>query len=113
MDRRVDLVVILSPEDFKNVDHVSFEDATKFHRLEYVSQATWSSKQTGAMVIGPSTLEFLLETPDRTVAALIGGIVCGRCVARYVRTYVRFLRYVRTYVTQWSPARHVRTYVRT
>ena len=67
----VPVVVIFSPVDFKDLDHVSFEDGYyPFQRREYVSQQT--CLPDGSMFIGPSSMEFLMITPDRTVSAFIG-----------------------------------------
>jgi hypothetical protein len=67
----VEVVVIFSPVDFKDLDHVSFEDGYyPFQRREYVSQQT--CLPDGSMFIGPSAMEFLMDTPDRTVSAFIG-----------------------------------------
>ena len=67
----VEVVVIFSPVDFKDLDHVSFEDGYyPFQRREYVSQQT--CLPDGNMFLGPSSMEFLIDIPDRTVAAFIG-----------------------------------------
>ena len=63
--------MIFSPVDFKDLDHVSFEDGYyPFQRREYVSQQT--CLPDAGMFIRPSSMEFLMDTPDRTVAAFIG-----------------------------------------
>ena len=67
----VQVVVIFSPVDFKDLDHVSFEcGKVPFQRREYVSQQT--CLPDGSMFIGPSSMEFLIRSPDRTVSSFIG-----------------------------------------
>ena len=68
----VPVVVIFSPVDFKDLDHVSFECGKNvpFQRREYVSQQT--CLPDGSMFIGPSSMEFLIRSPDRTVSKFIG-----------------------------------------
>ena len=69
--RWVKVVVIFSPADFKDLDHVPFEcGKVPFQRREYVSQQTYL--RDGSMFIGPLSMEFLMHTPNRTVAQFIG-----------------------------------------